>query len=336
VKEETETMQPVRVLVRMGGLGDVAMALCAARAVRATTGARVALVTEPDKRDFAAACPAVARVLCSPAELADFRRSEGDAVEIHQLGAPQFGFAPEHQVDAYLRALGIVAPAELKALELNVDAAAARECDALVATLPAHPDGKLRILLHPASSDPNRTWPAASWQDLARELIARGHQVLRIGHGGAALERGVQELAQPGLIDVANALSVLASVALMRQSDLLISSDSGPVQLAGATDIAIVGIYSVVRGSHRLPFRHGAPMWRAAAVEPACPAFPCYEKMRDPRVMAPYIEAIRARRIDARRMLAEWCPEHVSFRCLREEIDVPRVLAACARLLRDV
>jgi hypothetical protein len=26
----------------------------------------------------------------------------------------------------------------------------------------------------------------------------------------------------------------------------------------------------------------------------------------------------------------------VSFRCLREEIDAPRVLAACAQLLRDV
>jgi ADP-heptose:LPS heptosyltransferase len=329
-------MQPVRVLVRMGGLGDVAMALCAARAVRATTGARVAIVTEPDKRDFATACPSIARVLCSPAELAEFRRSAGDAIDIHQLGAPQFGFAPEHQVDAYLRALGVVAPPELKALELNIDAAAARECEALVAALPLRPEGKLRILVHPASSDPNRTWPAARWQALARTLIERGHQVLRIGYGGPAIERGVQELAEPGVVDVANRLSVLASVALMRLSDLLISSDSGPVQLAGATDIAIVGIYSVVRGSHRLPFRHGTPMWRAAAVEPACPAFACYEKMRDPRVMAPYVEAIQARRIDARRMLAEWCPERVSFRCLREEIDVPRVLAACTQLLRDV
>jgi ADP-heptose:LPS heptosyltransferase len=329
-------MQPVRVLVRMGGLGDVAMALCAARAIRATTGARVALVTEPDKREFAAACPSIDRVLCSPAELADFRRTEGEAIDIHQLGAPQFGFAPEHQIDAYLRALGVVAPPDLKELELDIGGGPVRECEELVAALPPRPAGKLRILLHPASSDPNRTWPVAQWQALARTLIGRGHQVLRIGHAGPAIERGVQDLAEPGVVDVVNRLSTLASVALMRQSDLLISTDSGPVQLAGATDIAIVGIYSVVRGSHRLPFRHGAPMWRATAVEPACPAFPCYEKMRDPHVMAPYIEAIQARRIDARRMLAEWCPERVTFRCLREEIDVPRVLAACAQLLRDV
>ena len=329
-------LAPVRVLVRMGGLGDVAMALCAARAVHATTGARIAIVTEPDKRALAAACPSVAHVLCSPAELGEFRRGEGEGIQIHQLGAPQFGLAPEHQVDAYLRALGIVAPPALKALELNIDAAATHECDALVAGLRPRTEGKLRILLHPARSDPNRTWPVARWQVLARELIARGHQVLRIGHGGAGLERGVQDLKEPGVIDFANRLGVLATVALMRQCDLLISSDSGPVQLAGATDIAIVALYSVVRGSHRLPFRHGEAMWRAAAVEPACRAFACYEKMRDPRVMAPYIEAIQARRLDAARMLAEWCPEQVGYRCLREEISVPQVLAACEQLLRDM
>ena len=49
----------------------------------------------------------------------------------------------------------------------------------------------------------------------------------------------------------------------------LISPDSGPIQLAAATDIGIVGIYSVIAGANRLPYRHGAAMWRAVAVEPA-------------------------------------------------------------------
>ena len=121
----------------------------------------------------------------------------------------------------------------------------------------------------------------------------------------------------------------------MRESDLLVSSDSGPVQLAAATDIGIVGLYSVVPGRNRLPYRHGAAMWRARAVEPACPSFPCYDRMHDPAVMAPYVEALRSGTLDGGRMLSQWCPEDQSYRCLRADIGTSQVLSACAELLRD-
>jgi hypothetical protein len=74
-------------------------------------------------------------------------------------------------------------------------------------------------------------------------------------------------------------------------------------------------------------------MWRARAVEPACRSFPCYHRMHDPAVMAPGAKSVQEGRIDGGRLLSTWCVEGQSYRCMREEIDVAQVFAACAELL---
>ncbi|MEM5734174.1 hypothetical protein AAEI00_21155, partial [Shewanella algae] len=72
-----------------------------------------------------------------------------------------------------------------------------------------------------------------------------------------------------GVLDAVNRLTPLALIALMRQSDLLVSTDGDSIQLAGASDIGIVGLFSVAAGSCRLPFRNGVAGWRAEAVRPS-------------------------------------------------------------------
>ncbi|MBK8741330.1 MAG: hypothetical protein IPM02_18235 [Betaproteobacteria bacterium] len=132
-----------------------------------------------------------------------------------------------------------------------------------MATFPKLASGRARVLLHPGGGDPNRTWPQKRWVELAQVLIAEGDQVVRIGAGSPGDGRWVLDLPVPDILDAAQRLSLLATVALMRQADLLVSTDSGPVQLAAASDFSIVGLYSVVPGRNRLPFRHGQPMWHA-------------------------------------------------------------------------
>ena len=330
----------LRVLVRTAGLGDVLMALCAANAIRHTTGDKVMLVTAPQHRDIAAACPDIEQVACSAAEFEAIRAAAGDdEIAVTQLGSPSFGIAREHQVDAYLRAVGIEAAPEHKALHLDLAEDDLQQARALLARHPRPSSGRARILVHPAAGDPNRTWPAERWMELTQALIADGHQVVQIGAGRPGDAHGVHELVGPALagsarfVDAANRLSARATLALMREADLLVSSDSGPVQLAGATDIGIVGLYSVVPGRNRLPFRHGEAMWNARAVEPVCRSFPCYDRMHDPAVMAPFVQAIRSGALDGGRLLSEWCPEDKSYRCMRAEIGVAQVMEACAGLL---
>lgn len=319
-------------LIRSGGLGDVLMALAAAKALKRAHAAPVFFGTALQYWPLARACPHVDAVFADNAGFqAIVARHPGLAVTAAQLDRAAFGIAPRHQVDAYLEAFGIVAPPLHKDIELRADPAAAQR---VAAWLPARPPaGRARILLHAGAGDPNRTWPRVHWEALAAQLIADGHQVIAIGHRSAVGNRSVQTLTVHGLLDAVDAWDATGTLELMRRCDLLVSTDGGPVQLAGATDIGIVGLYSVVAGACRLPFRHGEAGWRARAVEPACSAFPCYAKLHEPAIAAQHEKALRAGHTDAARLFAEFCVVPERYRCLSDEIDPARVHAACRSVL---
>ncbi|MBK8741329.1 MAG: hypothetical protein IPM02_18230 [Betaproteobacteria bacterium] len=103
--------------MRMFGLGDVLMALCAAKAIKACTGAWVLLITGPSNLEIAMACPHVDQVICGPSEIESARDIlAGSDKSVWQLGSPGFAIARQHQVDAYVDAIGIVATSEQKEL----------------------------------------------------------------------------------------------------------------------------------------------------------------------------------------------------------------------------
>jgi ADP-heptose:LPS heptosyltransferase len=176
--------------------------------------------------------------------------------------------------------------------------------------------------LHPGISDPNRTWPKEHWEELARLLLAQGHDVYWIGSRGCADNRSVLEVDVKGVIDLRDTNDLLATVVLMRYSDLLVSCDGGPIQLAGSTDIGIVGIYSVVPGKDRLPYRRGKIGWHAKSVEPDCQHFPCYYEMK-----APWPK-------DLGKHFREWCPE-TGYTCMKR-ITPQIVFDACMEVLSEI
>jgi ADP-heptose:LPS heptosyltransferase len=323
-------------LIRSGGLGDVIMALAAAKALKQAHAAPVFLGTHPQYWPLARACPHVDEVFSNNSEFqAIVARYPGVTVSAAQLDRAAFGMAGVHQVDAYLQAFALQAPALHKAFETRVDATAAERAARWLQAQPAPAAGAARILLHAGSGDPNRTWPRARWEALATQLLADGHQVIAIGHRSAVANRSVQPLAVAGLRDAVDAWDALGTIELMRQCDLLVSTDGGPIQLAGATDIGIVGLYSVVAGAHRLPFRRGQAGWRARAVEPTCSAFPCYARLHDPAVAAQHEQALRSGRTDAARLFAEFCVVPERYHCMTHEIDPRRVHAAALALLNS-
>jgi len=308
------------------------MALGAAKALKARFNCALFLGVLPRYRALARACEHVDDVFTSePALNRAIAQYPPETVLGRELTAYMASVSPDHQIDVYLEACGISAPARLKEIELRLDPGAETQADAMIASWPALASGTARILIHPATGDPNRTWPRSRWEELAARLIAAGHQVVVIGSRSARSDRGVHDLTVSGLVTAVDRLQPLATVALMRHADVLVSTDGGPVQLAGATDIGIVGIYSVVAGKHRLPFRHGEAGWRARAVSPVCPAHPCIQGVADPAVRERIDRTLREQ--PGSNPLGEWCVMPQRYHCLTHEITVSMVLDACRDLL---
>lgn len=313
-------------------MGDVLMVLGAAKALKARFNCPVFLGVTPAYRDLAKACRHVDDAFSDWHAL---ERALAPYPPETVLGSDFTGYrasiASSHQVDAYLAAFGIEAPPHLKEIELRPDATAAAQAEAMIASWPVLPPGSARILFHPGTGDPNRTWPRPRWEALASHFIGENHQVIVIGSRTTRTDRGVHQLAVPGLLTTVDRLEPLGTVALMRRSHLLVCTDGGPVQLAAATDIGIVGIYSVVAGENRLPFRHGQAGWRAAAVAPTCAAHPCINKLRDPVEIERIERTIRAK--PDSNPFGEWCVMPERYHCMTDEITVSTVLDACRGLM---
>ena len=308
------------------------MACAAAGAIKAQRpGELVWIWTTETYAVLPAACPHVDQVFTSDAALKGALRSViGPACPLHyhDLSPVRFGLSPEPQVKAFLRELGLDASARTLSLDLEIP----EEAETRVADLTGPRRGR-RILLHAAQGDPNRTWPQDCWEALARRFLQGGHEVFLVGDRRGDPYKGAMALRTPGLRSLIDQLDLLEFAALCRVSDLLVTTDSGPVQLAGASDIGILGIYSVVQGIHRLPFRHGIPAWNAVAVEPRCALKGCYQYMGMNRHIQRHREAFERGGAAVNDVFAKWCLADDPYACLRSQITAEEVHASAATLL---
>lgn len=294
--------------IRYAGMGDVCMFLAAAKAIKKQTNEYIVLETLPCFVEMAQACPHVDRVVSTPFP----------TEKVTDLGSAYFGICGIHEVDAFLKAREIEAPAEDKILELQIPEEARIKIRERLQNLKLleHSKKENRVLLLPNVGDPNRTLPKETWESLALKLISLGYEVLIIGKTD---KWNTHEISNT--FDFRD-LSVFETIALMEQSALLVSTDSGPIQLAGATDIGILGIYSVVSGEHRLPFRKEK---NAIALSVNCPMFPCYSKLIDPAYADTSGRSLGE-------VYANWCPARTEFQCMKD-LTADIILENCLTLL---
>ncbi len=320
------------VLVRMGGLGDVLMALSACKAVKSLVARPVYLLTAPAYRSFAELCPHVDAVFTDEASLSGHLSAAGQtAPRVVDLSPARFGLSRLHEVDAFLQALSIAPAEDAKGLEIDLSQAAIEP--SVASRLATLSPGRRRIVLHPGISDPNRTWPETFWRGLAQHCIDEGHGVVIIGRSHSQDGRGVVKLGDDRTLDFSDGLDLASSLEVMRNCDLLISADSGPIQLAGASDIAIIGVYSVVGGEKRLPYRSGSVRHKALALGPDCAFSPCYRWMSDPATQAEFSRATGVGTIDLPTLFSRWCVNPTPYACVREASMLDKVKAALPSML---
>jgi ADP-heptose:LPS heptosyltransferase len=311
---------------RGAGLGDVVMAIMALGAIKRATGLAVYLETMPAFAPLAALCPLLDGVF-SDVEVTQAHLARGGSQHIDWNFATH-GLSRLHQVDSYLMSLGLTLPAALKPLEIAL--APGFEHALLERLGISAKSARGRVVLHPGMTDPNRTWPKAFWESLARDLRISGREVVIIGRSDGADGRSVLRIDCSDVLDLTNQLSLVETVSLMRHCNVLISGDSGPIQLAGATDIGIIGLYSVVSGANRLPYRASG---RAVAIEPACALHPCYPRFNDPDVVSAYMDSHEAGADGGGDILPHWCLNPDTYSCLREDSTLIRVKAAVDDML---
>ena len=327
---------PSRVIwqfIRIGGLGDVAMACAAAQGIKALKPAdQVWLLTSKAYSTLPAACPFVDRVFVSQEALEAALNAEPGphrAIHRHELSPAAFSLVPEPQVRTHLRELELFPPSRALSLTLDVPA----ETVSRVIGLVGEGRGQRRVLLHPVQGDSNLTWPGPFWEDLARRLLKQGHQVILVGDRRVAPHKGLHSLDVQGALDLTDQMELLDFVALCRISDLVVTTDSGPIQLAGASDIGILGIFSVLPGMHRLPIRHGVPGWNAVSVEPSCALKGCHRFLGQPRHVQRNREAFLRGKDGLSGLLAKWCLADEPYACLNSQISPDLILDAIGPLL---
>lgn len=154
--------------------------------------------------------------------------------------------AEEHEVTRWCRLLAEAGiPADPTLLELDPPGLASAAPGA--------------VLVHAGAAQPSRLWPVERWAAVARELTARGGDVLLTG-SPAERSRALAVAVGAGLPEsavVAGQTSPLQLAALVREAALLVSVDTGVAHLATA-----YGTPSVVLFGPTSPALWGPPLDR--------------------------------------------------------------------------
>lgn len=76
-------------------------------------------------------------------------------------------------------------------------------------------------------------------------------------------------------INLINQTDLLESTKIIKEAKCIVGLDNGLLHLAATTDIAIVGGFTTVKPSHRLPYRHGIKGWNYYPVTLTPEELPC-------------------------------------------------------------
>jgi heptosyltransferase I len=121
------------------------------------------------------------------------------------------------------------------------------------------------------SANPKKDWPADRYAPLADALHRRfGLQPVIIGGPSAREREAADAIAAAAHVPVVNALGdgVRRLVGLIAGSRLLIAPDTGPVHIARALDVPVIGLYGHTNPWRVGPYRRFEDLWLDTYNEP--------------------------------------------------------------------
>ncbi len=102
-----------------------------------------------------------------------------------------------------------------------------------------------RVAFLPASRWPTKNWPAACFADLGKRLTAnRGVSLFLMGGSAdAGVCREIEQALEGKAVNMAGKISLVEAGGLLKEMDILISNDSGPVHMAVAVGTPVLAIF---------------------------------------------------------------------------------------------
>jgi len=181
--------------------------------------------------------------------------------------------APRHQVRYYLdlvSALGLKAGAP--GLRLTVPEEKKDQARRLLEELGVDPRQRLLILSPGAAYGPAKRWPASRFAELASLFQKRNNAAVVII--GSAAESGLAAEISSALdqkpFDLTGKTGLPQLIGLISRAHLFVSNDSGPMHLANALGVPVVGIFGPTDPAVTGPFEKPA-----AVVKKDVPCWPC-------------------------------------------------------------
>jgi lipopolysaccharide heptosyltransferase II len=174
----------------------------------------------------------------------------------------------------------------LDRVEMAVDPAVRDRVDRRLAEWGVAPDGRI-IVLHVSAGNPFRRWPEASFSSLASDLVSAAPNRWVLVTGGpsdrAATARVLADArrraggASVRVVD-AETLSLAELRAVVDRAALYVGGDSGPLHVAGTSDVPVVGLYGPTLPERSAPWR--PPLLPTVSVDAgALPCRPCHQRV---------------------------------------------------------
>jgi heptosyltransferase-1 len=141
-------------------------------------------------------------------------------------------------------------PLKMPQFDFPRDESTDQECDRLLK------DRGVRsfALLNPGAGWGAKQWPAERYGEVAKQLTADGlKSLINFGPGEEDLARAVEASSGGAGEPIARSLTQL--IALTRRASLFIGGDTGPMHLAAALGIPVVGIFGPTNPARNGPFR---------------------------------------------------------------------------------
>jgi heptosyltransferase I len=169
------------------------------------------------------------------------------------LYGQQIGMNATHVVDQGCELLGaavgeVLRPAKV---ELPIDELAEISCDTLLTRI--LPDGGDFVIVAPTAGWGAKQWPAERYGAVAAELTRAGYRVLVNASSLDDPAAGTTVRASGGLA-IAVPCSMAEMIALTRRASLVIAGDTGPLHLAAALEIPVVGLFGPTDPARNGPY----------------------------------------------------------------------------------
>ncbi len=160
----------------------------------------------------------------------------------HRVNLPR---KSEHVVDSYWRFAEKLGFGELdKTFEVSInpeDDLAGQEI--LKQHLPS--DNKFMVML-PGGTESAKRWSASNFAGLA-ELISSRYDITPVLLGAGSRERDIaRQIVNESnccVIDLVDRTDLARATAILKRASLVVGNDSGPLHIAAALDVAVIGIY---------------------------------------------------------------------------------------------